>query len=351
MPKNKKNLKKTSQPKKPEQFVDVETLENQTVAQDKTIETNDNNLNSNLSQEKIKNNKYSYSQEVDLKNKHYANNNTKIFSLLFAMAGIVFTLVMLLHVVPNVILTSTDSAKAEIEKKSSEANVKARQEELKGKLAEENKTLVFNDQNVNLAIKDYGNLKISLKDKAAPQTTENFIRLVSRGYYNGIGFHRIVKQENFSVIQGGDPTGNGNGGESASGKGIPDELWEIKPEFESQDGTTRGQIKNEPKFKDDNLYRDYNRVTGEVVYAKGLILMAKTNQPDSASSQFFVTLKDTKLPAQYTVFGVVNNDNFETLDKISQNINPLSANPTQTGEVTDGKPDKLLLIEKAEIVK
>lgn len=351
MPKNKKNFKKPFQPKKPEEFVDVETLESQTVVQTETVKINDNDLKTNSSQEKIKNNKYSYPKEVDLKNKHYANNNTKIFSLLFAMAGIVFTLVMLLHIVPNVILTSTDSAKAEIEKKSSEANVKARQEELKGKLAEENKTLVFTDQNVNINIKDYGNLKINLKDKAAPQTTENFIRLVSRGYYNGIGFHRIVKQENFSVIQGGDPSGNGSGGESASGKGIPDELWEIKPEFETQDGATRGQIKNEPKFKDDSLYRDYNRVTGEVVYGKGLVLMAKTNQPDSASSQFFVTLKDTKLPAQYTVFGVVNNDNFETLDKISQNVSPLSGNPAQTGEVTDGKPDKLLLIEKAEIVK
>ena len=349
----KKNFKKTNlannaqaeteNQENDQSFIDVETIKTTNEAKEQNLDEQPN--------QKLKNNKYSYPKNVNLQDKYYTSNSTKLFSLLFTVLAIVFTLVAFLHVVPNVILTSTDQAKAESEKKSSESSTKARQEELKVKLEEENKTLVFTDQKVNLKIKDYGDLKISLKDKAAPRTTENFIRLVSRGYYNGIGFHRIVKQENFSVIQGGDPFGDGKGGESASGKGVADELWEIKPEFESQNEATRGQIKNDPKLKDDTLYKDYNKVTGEVVYAKGLMLMAKTNQPDSATSQFFVTLSDTKLPAQYTVFGVVDSNNYETLEKIKQNVNPISPNPSQTGEVTDGKPDKPLTIEKAEIIK
>ena len=108
-----------------------------------------------------------------------------------------------------------------------------------------------------------GNFTVELFSDV-PVTTQNFVDLVSSGFYNGIVFHRYV--EGF-VIQGGDPTGTGGGG---SAKTIPLEIV--------------------PKHK----------------HVKGALGMARTSDPNSASSQFYVCLADTpNLDGGYTVFGRV----------------------------------------------
>lgn len=91
-----------------------------------------------------------------------------------------------------------------------------------------------------------GNLKIELFAKDAPKTVNNFVFLARQGYYEGVVFHRIIKD---FMIQGGDPTGTGGGG---PGYTIPDEL--------------------PPKLP----------------YTRGIVAMARTNAPNSAGSQFFI---------------------------------------------------------------
>ncbi|VVB97744.1 Cyclophilin type peptidyl-prolyl cis-trans isomerase/CLD [uncultured archaeon] len=109
-----------------------------------------------------------------------------------------------------------------------------------------------------------GTIKFELKESEAPITTKNFIDLTQKGFYNGLIFHRV--EPNF-VIQGGDPKGNGTGG---SGKNIP---LEIAP---------------------------------TLTHKKGAVGMARSQEPNSASSQFYICLEDAKfLDKNYAVFGQV----------------------------------------------
>jgi cyclophilin family peptidyl-prolyl cis-trans isomerase len=110
-----------------------------------------------------------------------------------------------------------------------------------------------------------GSIKFELYEDLAPITAQNFIGLAERGFYDGVGFHRY---EPGFVIQGGDPQGTGLGG---SGKSIPLEV--------------------SPRLKHD---------------AAGVVAMARSSDPDSASSQFYITLKDASfLDMKYAVFGRV----------------------------------------------
>lgn len=115
-----------------------------------------------------------------------------------------------------------------------------------------------------------GNIELQLYPDAAPKTCENFIGLVKKGYYDGTIFHRIIK--NF-MIQGGDPTGTGRGGES---------LWG-------------------GKFEDE--------VTPEIQFdRKGMLAMANSG-PGTNGSQFFITTKPTPwLNMKHTIFGEVISD-------------------------------------------
>ncbi len=109
-----------------------------------------------------------------------------------------------------------------------------------------------------------GTIKFELFEKEAPITTKNFIDLTQKGFYNGLTFHRV---EPGFVIQGGDPKGNGTGG---SGKTIP---LEIAP---------------------------------SLTHKKGAVGMARSQDPNSASSQFYICLEDAKfLDKNYAVFGQV----------------------------------------------
>jgi len=115
-----------------------------------------------------------------------------------------------------------------------------------------------------------GTIKFELLETDAPKTTENFITLAQRGYYDGIIFHRVIKG---FMIQGGDPTGSGRGGESAWG----------------------GRFNDEINAKS-SVYQ-----TG---YKAGTVAMANAG-PNTNGSQFFIMHVDYPLPPNYTIFGRV----------------------------------------------
>ncbi|HEY1074759.1 MAG TPA: peptidylprolyl isomerase [Patescibacteria group bacterium] len=115
-----------------------------------------------------------------------------------------------------------------------------------------------------------GDITIELYESDAPKTTKNFKELAQKGYYDGVIFHRVI--DGF-MIQGGDPNGTGTGGESIYGDTFEDEL---NPNADS--------------------YK-----TG---YKEGVVAMANRG-PNTNGSQFFIMLKDTPLPKNYTIFGHV----------------------------------------------
>jgi cyclophilin family peptidyl-prolyl cis-trans isomerase len=115
-----------------------------------------------------------------------------------------------------------------------------------------------------------GTIRFELLESDAPKTTDNFIKLAQRGYYDGIIFHRVIKG---FMIQGGDPTGTGRGGESAAGGKFNDEINSSSPVYK----------------------------TG---YKAGTVAMANAG-PNTNGSQFFIMHVDYPLPPNYTIFGRV----------------------------------------------
>ena len=142
-----------------------------------------------------------------------------------------------------------------------------------------------------ITVKDYGTIKLELDEGTAPITVANFIKLANDGFYNGLTFHRIM--DGF-MIQGGDPDGNGTGGSKDK----------IKGEFAK------------------------NGVTNPISHVKGVISMARSNDPDSASSQFFITVADsTFLDGSYAAFGRVT-EGMEIAEQIAKDAKPVDNNGT-----------------------
>ena len=130
-----------------------------------------------------------------------------------------------------------------------------------------------------IEIQDYGTITLELDGTAAPITVENFVSLAKDGFYDGLTFHRII--DGF-MIQGGDPAGNGTGGSEKT----------IKGEFSA------------------------NGVENDISHVRGVISMARSGDPDSASSQFFIVHQDsTFLDGQYADFGHVT-EGMEIVDAI-----------------------------------
>lgn len=120
-----------------------------------------------------------------------------------------------------------------------------------------------------IEFKDFGSVEVELYPHIAPNTVNNFISLANSGFYDGLTFHRIIKD---FMIQGGDPDGTGMGGPGYS----------IKGEFTSN------------KFKND------------LAHTEGVISMARSQSKNSAGSQFFIVTKDAShLDGQYASFGKV----------------------------------------------
>jgi len=132
---------------------------------------------------------------------------------------------------------------------------------------------------VNVEMENGNMIKIELYPSTAPETVKNFVTLVSQGFYDGLIFHRIIPG---FMIQGGDPDGTGMGGSKQS----------VRGEF------TGNGFKNDLK------------------HDRGVISMARTSAPNSASSQFFIVVKDSGfLDGQYAAFGKVT-EGMEEVDRI-----------------------------------
>jgi len=120
-----------------------------------------------------------------------------------------------------------------------------------------------------------GEIRLEFYPEDAPKTVENFVTLAKKGFYNGLNFHRVVPD---FVVQGGCPKGNGTGGPG----------YQIKAEFNKQK------------------------------HVRGTLAMARSQDPDSAGSQFYICYGTTPhLDGQYTVFGRVVSG-MEHVDRIKQ---------------------------------
>lgn len=162
---------------------------------------------------------------------------------------------------------------------------------------------------VTMEISDYGTIKIELYPKYAPNTVANFVNLVESGFYNDNTFHRLVPG---FVLQGGDPDGDGTGGPG----------YTIKGEF-SENGYVKNTLKHD----------------------KGVVSMARTNMPNSAGSQFFIVLDDTKsihasLDNKYAAFGKVI-EGMDIIENIEKNA---TVKDNQTGKLK-----KNITIKKATV--
>lgn len=134
--------------------------------------------------------------------------------------------------------------------------------------------------NVLLKIKNYGEIELELYPEHAPITVDNFVKLVNKGFYNGLSFHRII---NGFMIQGGCPIGDGTGNPG----------YQIKGEFLS------------------------NGVNNPIKHERGVISMARAMNPNSAGSQFFIMHQNAPyLDGQYAAFGKVIRG-IEVVDKIA----------------------------------
>ncbi len=131
-----------------------------------------------------------------------------------------------------------------------------------------------------ITMENGGVMKGELYPEIAPKTVDNFVTLVKEGFYSGLIFHRVIKG---FMIQGGDPTGTGAGGSKKN----------IEGEFRA------------------------NGFRNDLKHTRGVLSMARTYDPNSASSQFFIMHKDAPhLDGQYAAFGKLT-DGFDVLDAIA----------------------------------
>ena len=155
-----------------------------------------------------------------------------------------------------------------------------------------NATMEVTNPVATMEIENYGTVKIELYPDLAPETVANFITLANRGFYDGLTFHRVVKD---FMIQGGDPEGTGQGSAKISDlkDGGEDTAYSIKGEF------VANGVNNTLKFEEGvigmarNDYTSYSSTLTEESY-------------NSGSSQFFImTADNTSLNGYYTSFGKV----------------------------------------------
>ena len=133
---------------------------------------------------------------------------------------------------------------------------------------------------VEMNVKDYGKIKIQLAPEQGPISVNNFLYLVKNGFYNGLTFHRVIKG---FMIQGGCPKGNGTGNPG----------WSIKGEFKA------------------------NGIDNNIKHKRGVISMARAQNPNSAGSQFFIMHEDAPhLDGMYAAFGKVT-DGIDVVDAIA----------------------------------
>lgn len=142
---------------------------------------------------------------------------------------------------------------------------------------------------VEIVVKDYGTIVLELDADAAPKTVTNFVKLVKEGFYDGLTFHRIMAG---FMMQGGDPLGNGTGG------------------------------------SDEKIFGEFaaNGFENPISHTRGVISMARAQNPNSASSQFFIVHEDSVfLDGQYAAFGCVT-EGMDVVDAICTEAQPVDNN-------------------------
>ncbi|MBQ3002447.1 MAG: peptidylprolyl isomerase [Clostridia bacterium] len=153
-----------------------------------------------------------------------------------------------------------------------------------------------NTINVTIEMELGGEIKLELYPETAPITVQNFVDLVSKKFYDGLIFHRVISG---FMIQGGDPTGTGMGGPGHS----------IKGEFAM------------------------NGIKNPLSHTRGVISMARSQHPDSAGSQFFIMHADGKfLDGQYAAFGKVT-EGIEVVDRIAETATNRADRPIEEQKI------------------
>ncbi len=143
---------------------------------------------------------------------------------------------------------------------------------------------------VTIEMENGKKIKLELYPEIAPITVANFEKLAREGFYDGLIFHRVIPG---FMIQGGDPEGTGMGGSGTN----------IKGEFSS------------------------NGVKNDLKHTRGVISMARSRHPDSASSQFFIMHRDAPhLDGEYAAFGKVT-EGIEVVDEIAETRTDFSDRP------------------------
>ncbi len=181
---------------------------------------------------------------------------------------------------------SSDTESKDADKESTDA--------AQGVLLDTSKELT-GTHHAEIEVKDYGTIEVELNADSAPVTVTNFVKLAQDGFYDGLTFHRII--EGF-MIQGGDPNGDGTGG---------------------SDENIKGEFSN-------------NGVENNISHTRGTISMARAQDPDSGSSQFFIVQADsTFLDGDYAGFGHVT-EGMDIVDKICEDAKPTDDNGTISKE-------------------
>jgi peptidyl-prolyl cis-trans isomerase B (cyclophilin B) len=159
-----------------------------------------------------------------------------------------------------------------------------------------------------------GPIGLTLDRAQAPCTVNSFVSLAQQGYFDGTTCHRLTTGEGLKVLQCGDPTGTGTGG---PGYTIPDEPPTTLAASPAGGGT--------------------------VTYPRGTLAMAKTSQPNSGGSQFFLVYADSTLPPDYTVFGTIDDAGLATIDGVA------AAGSDNSNGDGDGKPVTAVDIQSATV--
>lgn len=181
-------------------------------------------------------------------------------------------------------------------------------------------------------VKDFGDITFKFFDDKAPKAVENFLTHTKDGYYNGVKFHRVMEE---FMIQGGDPTGNGTGGESIWGKGFAEEIDESLVPYRgalcmASTGYGKSSLGSQFFIVQANATNEMKNALSQYGYPEGLI---------DAYSQYGGYLS---LYGMYTVFGQVV-DGMDVVDKIVK----VEKNLSETGELS--VPVNDVIIESIEV--
>ena len=188
---------------------------------------------------------------------------------------------------------------------------------------------------VTMEVEKFGTIKIELYPELAPETVKNFITLANRGFYDGLTFHRVIKD---FMIQGGDKEGTGSGSATIADlkDGGEDSAYSIKGEFISNG------VKNTLKFEEGVIGMARNDYTQ---YSSSL----KEESYNSGSSQFFIMTKsNTSLNGYYTAFGKVI-EGMDVVHKIEEVEVKVPDNSEETGNTEASTPVETIKITSVKV--